>query len=1649
MPAFTAIGAYVAGTVFGLVGTAAVVVGALVATGAAYITSRIINGNPNKGNNSSPGSQGGRVQVPPATNNKIPVLYGNAYVNGTITDARLKSTDQKINDTMYYCIVLSETCNNVSAAYVVDNVYWNDLRLTAVDATTNAHKVKDGRKTVDGPGEDFIDTNFIVDNKSLVELRVYAGSTAAADQIYPAQSTGNTTPAYTFWAGNDGSWDSTYKMDGLVFAIVKVTYNGEKGFTGLPNMTFQLNNNISNPADVWYDYMTGQRYGANIDSSYIDSSARTAWKNFCDEDIVYTDKDGTTNQYTTRYSINGLIDTNRSVKENIDIIMQNGGAWLSYDVSSGLWSPIIKKAVTAGELGLPLTYFTASRSGSTLTVTNFPAGRIEAGQLLYNSSGTLIGTISAQLTPSLGETAGQLGRYTTSTSGSISSTTFYTLPATMLSFTDDNILSGITISSTRLDDLYNSYEAEFYDKYNKDQKSYARDSIDAGERNPNEPDNQLRLSLDLCNNSVQADLLAKLELAQSRDDLVVEFTTNFYGIQAQAGDVISVYSDLYDWAPKYFRVMRVKEQETEEGGLVAQIQALEYNPDVYTVEPLTEFTTSANIGIGVYGASPNLPQPPVVYVTEIDTNVAIPNFQMQIQIPTTGGPYDEIELFYTEGWDPMDITGWIDNNSTPGTYSGVAGNVMTVTSTPYGAINAGDYFDLGGVAVVNQLTNTPASKTYSSGGAIRTNTVVLNNVTGLLIGNNLMGTGLGTFGSHITAIDAGTNTVTLSRAFDAQAAGTYTITGGLGTYTVNTTIATSGTDTLYDLPVDSDYVYLKKVTPEGNNPTFTNGETITVVITEVPANTQTYRRWFLKARMGIKKRFGSFSTPTITDRDGNFRYTPNPVASGSLGDLSDVTLTSPELGDFLWYNGTDWVNENETRVDTTARTLRLTRENTAVGEDYEDEVTLRLNDRVTDVNNNNNDEGGPAIRFERSNSTSAAPVAFGQIAMEWFGTTNDHRFRVVTSTDEFNPGTGTPPPYPNSTVLIESTRKYTNINKGVLYVDKTNNRVGINNTSPSYELHIDNGTDSITQFAMTNNERTFLLSNNGGDDLLSFNYGGSNRLQFNTSNQWFNSGYTGINTSTPAYTLDVNGDANIDNNLYVTGSTYLGNNYINDVTNVIGEFKVTNNSVDNLFVDHTTGYVGINDNTPSYNLDVNGTANIETSLTVPSISTLTGDDLTITAFSGRDLTISTTAAADPVTVVRNLSTTNDSIRTLTVRANSTGTPVVGFGNFFEFETESTPGTFVRSGYINNKSTGDNGSGVLDEFNMSFGVMSGGVSTERMVLDNLGNLQIDGDLTVDGNGYIKGTNLVLNSDGTGTEDITITFERGASDAVIKWNDTTTDRFEFNRPITTENQYGIRVSQDLFGTGYHGAVVAGTTGTIYTGGDFTFQRNGGTYASNNATISVDRAASATDSYITWNEADVAWNISNSVTIADNLNVANGVLYVDDTNNIIGVNTTTPGTTTPGVALEVTGGKIFANGYDILASGGGFLNGPVKTGYIENNAQTYPTVIGVQYSPNLQTWSGTSQVTVFGFGDTYARTVKLQIQMSKGTDHHYIEITIIHDGTTIWWSGSNEMITNTALMTFDDVIYDSGSVKLLGTPTSTGSLKVLINATLFDIT
>ncbi len=117
------------------------------------------------------------------------------------------------------------------------------------------------------------------------------------------------------------------------------------------------------------------------------------------------------------------------------------------------------------------------------------------------------------------------------------------------------------------------------------------------------------------------------------------------------------------------------------------------------------------------------------------------------------------------------------------------------------------------------------------------------------------------------------------------------------------------------------------------------------------------------------------------------------------------------------------------------------------------------------------------------------------------------------------------------------------VNDTNLYVDTTNNRVGINTASPLQELTVNAAGDGYCQIGMENTERTWLVTNNDGDDLVSYSvvipspFSVTNRFQFDTvgGDQWFNSGKLGVGTNAPAHELDVQGTGSFSSNLIATG----------------------------------------------------------------------------------------------------------------------------------------------------------------------------------------------------------------------------------------------------------------------------------------------------------------------------------------------------------------------------------------------------------------------------------------------------------------------------------------------------------------------------------
>jgi hypothetical protein len=198
---------------------------------------------------------GVRIQVPPSSDYKVPVLYGSATFGGAITDAYLTPDNQN----MYFVLTLCERTGNLlstgsASTFTFNDVYLNDNRLVFQgDGITVDYMIdREGNQDISPRG--------------LVQVYCYAGDSEQG--VTPEYYSGSVPNAYTVMP----NWDSTKQMTDTVFAIVKVTYTKDKGINGLPNMMFTVTNSMSLPGDCLYDLLTNERYGADIDASEINSS---------------------------------------------------------------------------------------------------------------------------------------------------------------------------------------------------------------------------------------------------------------------------------------------------------------------------------------------------------------------------------------------------------------------------------------------------------------------------------------------------------------------------------------------------------------------------------------------------------------------------------------------------------------------------------------------------------------------------------------------------------------------------------------------------------------------------------------------------------------------------------------------------------------------------------------------------------------------------------------------------------------------------------------------------------------------------------------------------------------------------------------------------------------------------------------------------------------------------------------------------------------------------------------------------------------------------------------------------------------------------------------------------------------------------------
>jgi len=199
---------------------------------------------------------GAKIQLDPDTTNKIPILYGRSTLAGRITEAQM-TADRK---TMYFVLTLAEQTGTLlssgaASAYSFREAYIDDRRIVFKGDGTIVDY------TVDREG------NQDISLRDLVEVYVY---NTGATQLPPDDFA--TDPTWVPASSRVPTWTANHTMSGLIFAVVKITYDRDKGVTRLPSMTFDIENSMHSAGDVMYDFMTNTRYGAGISPEEIYSA---------------------------------------------------------------------------------------------------------------------------------------------------------------------------------------------------------------------------------------------------------------------------------------------------------------------------------------------------------------------------------------------------------------------------------------------------------------------------------------------------------------------------------------------------------------------------------------------------------------------------------------------------------------------------------------------------------------------------------------------------------------------------------------------------------------------------------------------------------------------------------------------------------------------------------------------------------------------------------------------------------------------------------------------------------------------------------------------------------------------------------------------------------------------------------------------------------------------------------------------------------------------------------------------------------------------------------------------------------------------------------------------------------------------------------
>ncbi|CAB4140491.1 Tip attachment protein J [uncultured Caudovirales phage] len=574
---------------------------------ASYVIAKALQPNTNLDLSSQTQTDpGNRQQFPPATNNKLPVVYGTAWVGGMVVDMTISTNNQNI----YYVIALSEVTSTnedqTSDVITFGDIYWGSKK---VIFNTNGYSVAALLDESTGIGDGTV--------ADKIKIYLYNnGSSSPVNSPFTAQQVLSASNLTYKWTGEK-------QMVDCAFAIVQLQYSQTANIRGLEQTRFELTNSRSAPGDCFYDYLINKRYGASIPESQIDLTSLNALNTYAAQTISYVPYSGGS-ATIPRFQFDGTVDTSKSIMSNLQDMASSCDSLLKYNEITAKWGIIVQSP----------TYSVA------------------------------------------------------------------------MNINDSNIVSAIQVNPLDLASSFNVAEIKFANSTQQD--SFDTVVVDLQEVAPellfpNEPVNKQSVSIPFVNNNVRAQLIANRLLKAAREDLQVQCSLGFVGLQLEAGDIVSFTNANYGWTNKLFRLNRVTETYEDTGNVIVNLTMTEFNPTVYNDASVTQFTPADNSGLGDPTFFGVVPAPVLAAEYPIATS---PYFLVNVT-SSNSGITQYAELWYSAFANPTSEQR-IFIGTTAIQSSGIPYDINTVMpSIEVASIPAGTWY------FFSRMVNSLASSTFS------------------------------------------------------------------------------------------------------------------------------------------------------------------------------------------------------------------------------------------------------------------------------------------------------------------------------------------------------------------------------------------------------------------------------------------------------------------------------------------------------------------------------------------------------------------------------------------------------------------------------------------------------------------------------------------------------------------------------------------------------------------------------------------------------------------------------------------------------------------------------------------------------------------------------------------------------------------------